>query len=610
MNRLVSAVFLVFFSFLGVLAYSQPNFGGNSLSDSPQENTLLENEALVAENPYVINGTVSGPGGGAENITVFLELRYTSQRYPSVFLQAQTDAQGFFQFDLSPYNAPEYALEFYTSSYRFQMGRHFKKLRRLELPYSFNLSLPLGVVVRGSVEDEEGNPLADVVVSGTNLITVKSSKAGTFEMTGLSPNYHELNFFKEGYAEVLHVVQKPEPGVLSDVRIVLAAAGKLKGTVTDWLGRPVASAQVVYQEPNAFKETRTSNEGTYEFTGVSRAKPAELIVTSFAAPKKQLELPLELPLDEETVDVSLDPPAYLAGKIVLEDQLPAASALIYAYDPETNAFLGQAEANSEGEFRVGPFALGQEVMYEVRPPQLKKDLAIADMNIEQNTATKVVSGDIVRFENSFQSTFEIEMDEQTLRMTRLDSGNGGFPGKVIYNGTRATDGSGGFSGELEIPALGQKGTFELLPRGLMQDGVSGSWVLREKFTAEQKCFSPLTGTAMLPKFPGEKYVTKALLPGETISGRAFDESGLPIQEGVVMLYNWNKNPNYREMAEIKLDGFFQFTCVPEGDFEIEARSKDGSTETNASYTRSGARDVVLTAEPEADDSVVEFTLPQ
>ncbi|MGF1572036.1 MAG: carboxypeptidase-like regulatory domain-containing protein [Sumerlaeia bacterium] len=606
MNRLVSVVFLVLFGFSATISPAQPNFFDESTTDVQINDQLNSNQPPAAENPFVINGTITGPTGGAENITVHLELRYTSQRYPSVFLDVQTDTQGFFEFDLAPYNAPEYALEFYTSSYRFQMNRHFKKLRRLELPYSFNLSLTPGVVVRGTVVDEEGNPIPDVIITGSNILPSKSTSTGAFEATGLSPNYHELNIFKEGYAELLHVVEKPEAGILEGVTIVLTAAGKLKGTVTDWLGQPAQNAQVVYQEANAFKETRTDAEGAYQFTGVSRSQPVELIVTSFEAPRKTISVPLE----KEEFNIALEPASFLAGRVFLENNLPASSAQIIAYDSTTNQFLNRAEANSEGEFRLGPFTLGAPIRYEILPPKLNTNFAIADVEVRKDPDSGIITGNIVRFGNLFQSKMTITVDDESFLMERVDSGNGGLPGKILYKGKLTEGIKPLYSGELEIPALGQKGTFEFTQRSLMADGISGDWVLGEKFTAEQKCFSPLINEVVVPQLPGDIYVSEALIPGDTIAGQALDQQGIPIQEGIVILTNWNKNPNFREMAEIKLDGFFEFTCVPEGDFNIIAYSKDGTTSTKLFFARSGSQNVLLSAEKETPDFVLEYSLPE
>lgn len=607
MNGLVSAVFFVFFCFLFAGGFAQPGSGVQSDVSVPDTAELEANQPgndSEATSPFVVTGTISGPTGPAENITVHLEVRYTSQRYPSVFLDAQTDSQGFFQLDLGPYEAPEYALEFYTTSYRYQLSRHFKKIRRVELPYTLNMTLALGVVAQGVVVDEEGNPIADVAVSGNDLLTVKTNPKGMFEITGLATNYHALNFMKEGYSEGLFVVEKPEPGIMPGIKVVLTAAGKLTGTVTDWLGRPVVGAQVIYQEEGSFKEAQTTEAGGYEFTGVSRKKPVALVVQSGAGPVKTSEVPLEV----ESFDVQLDGAAYVVGKVFLEEKLPGASALIVLYDGTTNEFLGQGEANGKGEFRVGPLALGSAVRYEVKPPQLKQDFGIADVAIKKDAVSGAVTGEITRFDDSYQSTLTLLIQGETLQMTRVDSGNGGFPGEIQYQGSKQPD--GGFKGDLLIQALGQTGTFELLPRSLTQDMISGDWVLREKFLVQKKCFSPVTGEVVLSSFPGDFYITEALVPGTTISGTALDDKGLPIQEGMVLLQKWNKNPNFREMAEIKLDGKFEFTCVPEGDFEIIAYSRDGSVETNPFFARSNSKDLILSAQEVAPDDVVEFTLPE
>ncbi|MDX1970908.1 MAG: carboxypeptidase-like regulatory domain-containing protein [Candidatus Sumerlaeia bacterium] len=573
-------------------------------------NQGLEDTALPAEEErFVIRGTAMGPSGPAENVRVFLELRLSGDRLPSVFQEARTDVQGEFTFDLSAVSGTDYAVEFYTDSYRFQMARHFKRLNRFELPYQFQLSLSPGVVLRGVVVDEEGNPVDGVTISGKELVPKKTNRKGEFEVTGVAPGYHEVQFRKEGYADLLEIVEEENPGVVEGMRLVMPSAEKFVGRVVDWMGNPVAEARVVYQKPEAFKEAKTNRDGEFEIKSIPKGDEVVLKVFSGSAPEWESPLSeVESSSEEEKALIRLDAPAYVRGKVLLNENTPAASSMVNAFDLESGNFLRTAFADSEGMFLLGPFRTNQIVRLQVEGPTLRQEFAIADVDVQHDAASGSISASIDRFESEFDTKFQGTLKGTKLEWSRMDTGVGGLPGEVKYSGTLDPSGKM-IQGTVEIPLLEVTGTFELQARGIADDSLSGTWVLRERYEKPKSCFTREVLEVALPKLPGELAQRIIIGKGSSISGQALNAEGKPIQSGRVALVEWDKDPNFAMVEEIRLDGKFEFTCVPEGDFRITAMDEETGEETERFYVKSGSKDVLLLTGSD-ESSRVTFTPKQ
>ncbi len=570
----------------------------------------LEDTALPAEEErFVIRGTAMGPSGPAENVRVFLELRLSGDRLPSVFQEARSDVQGEFSFDLSAVSGTDYAVEFYTDSYRYQMSRHFKRLNRFELPYQFQLSLSPGVVLRGVVVDEDGNPVEGVSISGKELVSKKTNRKGEFEVTGVAPGYHEVQFRKEGYADLLEIVQEEKPGVVEGMRLVMPSAEKFVGRVVDWMGNPVGEARVVYQKPEAFKEAKTNRDGEFEIRSIPKGD--EVVLKVFSANAPEWESPLgevEASEVEGKALIRLNAPAYVRGKVLLSENTPAASSMVNAFDLESGAFLRTAFADSDGLFLLGPFRTDQVVRLQVEGPTLRQDFAIADVDVQHDIASGSVIASIDRFESEFDTQFKGSLKGTKLEWSRHDTGVGGLPGEVKYSGTLDPTGKM-IQGTVEIPLLEVTGTFELQARGIAEDSLSGTWVLRERYEKPKSCFTREVLQLTLPKLPGE-FAQKIMIgKGSSISGQAFNAEGKPMQSGRVALVEWDKDPDFAMVEDIRLDGKFEFRCVPEGDFRITAVDEETGEETERFFVRSGSKDVLLLTVSD-DSSRVTFTPKQ
>lgn len=116
-----------------------------------------------------------------------------------------------------------------------------------------------GLVIRGEVVDEIGDPVAQVVLEAEPVVdpdaarsrttrgNTSSASDGSFELAGLLP----------GRYEVSTVAQRGRPGPqqpitvelelgadVSDVRIVMPAVGTVRGRIVDQTGNPVAKAEI------------------------------------------------------------------------------------------------------------------------------------------------------------------------------------------------------------------------------------------------------------------------------------------------------------------------------------------------------------------------------
>jgi len=559
--RAPRATALFVFFLMGILGFLSLAVNAQDFDDMRQE---LENQRMEEQSsPYRLTGQVIGPTGPAENVTVYLEVRDVRERRPFLYLNEQTDTQGYFSFDLSSVTAFEIALEVYTVSYRYTMSRWFERIPRSELPLSATINVTPGVVVRGNIVDELGEPIEGVTLGGTDIITEETDSEGNFEIFGLNPGGHNITVQKEGYTEVTEFFQNDQPGVIEDYQIQMQSSSKFNGVVKNWKNEPVANARVVFQMPTRYKEERTSSDGEFTFIGIpTDVEAADVIVYPLDDPPTMTSIDREK-IESGELELSLPQPSGLYGRIMLPNGFPAAGAQVrVSMIDETKNFFWNDKANSEGYFHLENLIPGNDYNVSIDPSIIEREFAMADLDIMEDAQGKKY-GEVWQWPEGHSSDFEVEIENDTIKLIRTDSGDGGIAGEINYEATWNED-QNNFEGKMSADALGLTGKFYLRPRGYTsKDNIVGEWVIAENYDPLTICYEPRVMEVSLPKIPAEKMILAEFETAITVEGRVISEEN-EFSGGNAIIVLSEKGDEQTYYGEIDFDGFFEIPCVPRG----------------------------------------------
>ena len=231
-------------------------------------------------------------------------------------------------------------------------------------------SLKQGLVLVGSVVDDEGHPVASATISAEGqkradepvcLVYERSATSdatGRFELTGLDGRSFEVRARSPLHAPVILPWISLAGGPPADsLRVVLHPGADLKGRVVRKDGTPEAGLELRLSLPGArFADTvETRSDGSFSFTGLPRGKgsvaASQLFERSVSIPTDPIEIRLEnlrelvvrLVRDED--GTSLRPPGGIGF-----------------YGPGFSSW--RALESSDGRVSLGPLAPGE---YRVKP---------------------------------------------------------------------------------------------------------------------------------------------------------------------------------------------------------------------------------------------------
>lgn len=551
-----------------------------------------EDETAGLEQPLRVTGQVRGPLGPAEGVLIYLEVSDMRIRRPVSAFHARTDTTGFFEIDVSNYDLPRYGLEIQTDSRRFADFLRIEIVERVNMPFHFDIRLQPGALLRGTVSDEEGNPLTNVFVGGSQLRTQRSDERGEWEIYGMTTGNWRVRFSKDGYSDEFLEVSISEPGIMEDFEIVLESARTLEGTVRDWRGNPVSGATVVLQAEDRHQRQRTDRDGRYLF----RAVPERLQGIELRAAADGF-LSIERPITPEEADISeadlvLAHGVHLGGQVLLPGGEPTASAPVVAVR-DGHGQVARTISDDRGQWRLGPFPPGQELRVVPLPPSPEGSWGIADATFVATGNEGTYNGDIALWPRGFQSTLSASFDGTSFRMERRDQGEGGLPGRVLYNGSWNAE-RNRIEGTLEVVGMEQTGTFSLRPRG-RRGGLAGDWELREEVGPSSLRIAPTMTEVRLPHLTGTLERDLRLVESNLLSGEALRENGAPFIDGTVYLTEWEGTDVYDLTAEIGIGGRFTFERVPPGTFVLFAVSRDRNHITEPTAAHDGLDHIVLHA---------------
>ena len=250
-------------------------------------------------------------------------------------------------------HAPGYAL--------LEMGEIDFDAVEVENVIILRAQLVPGVSVRGSVLDEEGNPIPNALVFSEDEVPAdglffslpaleqtfwlpnhaRTGPDGRFELAHLNPGRHTLRAGAEGFAPAWKAGVSAPCAPEAELDFTLGPGGTVEGVVKRDDGGPWAGAEVVVVAMDqvertrmSFDHTRTDGEGRYRFEHL----PAmTMIVVSMRVADSPEVRPVQV-VEGETMVANFEPPrrgVRLHGRVLTRDGKPLARQSLGLFDAET-----------------------------------------------------------------------------------------------------------------------------------------------------------------------------------------------------------------------------------------------------------------------------------
>jgi hypothetical protein len=267
-------------------------------SDIAVGSTEVSGINMVLPNPVTISGTITGPGGvsaagvemwaclatwygdceGGPNSTTAADGTYTISNVApgtSYFIFAAmsaTYARGF-------YTPSGFTSNFDPSTLGVQVGTSDLS--------GFDMQVPLGYTVSGTVTGAGGGALAGVQIDASNngiWSEATSGSDGRYTVTGLAPGSHTLHFgsvggYAGGYWSSSGITSNSAaagtvtvPDSLTGINVELPLGHSISGKVTDSKGAPLTNVSVsVFCDfsGNSCSDTSSYADGTYSVPGLA-----------------------------------------------------------------------------------------------------------------------------------------------------------------------------------------------------------------------------------------------------------------------------------------------------------------------------------------------------
>jgi hypothetical protein len=550
-------------------------------------------------NARIVTGTVRGPDGPAGGVRVLLDVRNMAFRRPDLSLETRTDPSGRFRFELGEFRAARIGLDLRAHSPRYRYYTKIEEIDEVALPFDFDVLLEPGVLARGRVVDEEGNPLPDVVISHQLMPFHNSLPDGTWEVFGLASPRDRLQFGLDGYVRETLDIESPAPGVYEGFEVVLRSARMLTGQVVNRSDQPLPRPTVRLFNGGRFLNGQTDDEGRFEF----RALPAgredlELLVVA------EGYLPARLKVEEQHVNegirVVMDPGIHVAGELSLPNGRSAPGTRLVATSGERTL---EAFSDRHGRWSVGPFAPRQEIQLFAIPTISERSWAIADLLLKPIAGKQEeYEGDVALWPQGHTSDFRGSWKDGVVKLVREDKGVTGFPTAVHYEAE--WDGtSTRLEGTLTVEGMNQRGTFTMSRQTRLGGTMGGVWEIREQVEASSLPAAAVQDVVQLGVLPGRVHLEMQLDEPLRLAGRVLRENGRPFLDGVVALTDWEGTPYLRLEAPIAVDGAFEFPRVPRGTFTLMANDSERETWVGPVILRGGIEDAVLQAGPPSPDPI-------
>ncbi|HZI09859.1 MAG TPA: carboxypeptidase-like regulatory domain-containing protein, partial [Myxococcus sp.] len=360
-------------------------------ADGPPGTGLVEDVAAGSEGVEVrlgegfpLVGEVRDEDGAPVRGALVTALHREHSRY----FELLTDGDGRFRFESLP--LADYSLVF---SREGLLPEHRTVDEELDSPLEVMMFRPqrlAGRVVRGGVPVAGARVRAE---GAQRVLDTPSDAEGHFAFEGLEPSAYALTASHEGEdaaVEVLLESQVPPP----EVELVLGGGVRVRGTVRDGQGRPIADAEVAIwaggQRRGAdWTTTRTGADGTYSLGPVAPGSyRLKARAARFLAPASE-----DYQVDGVTpVDFQLKQAVVVEGRVVDAAGAPIAGAWLrlskregrsggpdeeasYSEDPE--ASNEEATSDEDGAFALGVPEAGSWYLKAVHKDFVAAELRVA-----------------------------------------------------------------------------------------------------------------------------------------------------------------------------------------------------------------------------------------
>ncbi|QDF01729.1 carboxypeptidase-like regulatory domain-containing protein [Myxococcus xanthus] len=229
-------------------------------------------------------------------------------------------------------------------------------------------------LLQGTVTDPQGNPLSGVDIDVDDEIQTEtetetfreevdpttSDEHGRFELTFPTPGDYTLVLTHHGHMEERVKVNVPGPAL----SVVLRAAGRVEGTVTNTQGVPIHGmtlSLVDTRETVASQETETDAEGRFSLTEVGPGTYTLIPGSDLGDTDHQVMRTVTVQ-GTETVEVSLrlETGAPVSGIVVDEHGRPVANALVDGnnFPSPRDGVFESTSSDAEGRFVLHHLAEG------------------------------------------------------------------------------------------------------------------------------------------------------------------------------------------------------------------------------------------------------------
>ncbi len=249
---------------------------------------------------------------------------------------------------------------------------------------SVELLLEPGATVRGRVQDDRGQPVAEAEVGvqeagrkigweaarGT-LTGVRVQPDGRFVLEGVPPGPMELTPTAVGFAGGERTVQVG-PQVAGEVVLVMARRIRISGTVLRSDGQPAADAQVRGHSQalgggsDVLSAARPDAVGRFGIDGLGAG---QVSLTAWTDREAVIREGIRVQAgDHQEVALRLEPGAFVSGQVRWEDGRPAVGATVWGHGERSQpgrdgeivyeVHLEKVQTDAQGRFRIGPFLPG------------------------------------------------------------------------------------------------------------------------------------------------------------------------------------------------------------------------------------------------------------
>jgi large repetitive protein len=429
-----------------------------------------------------------------------------------------------------------------------------------------------GAVVRGTVEDERGQPVgrASLNISGQRrAVPVLSSEDGTFEFTGVRESERAtITASLPGRYARSNSFAVMAGAEVEGIRLTMKASCRVTGRVELQDGGSPLGATVravpgdVLKQPWALRQGGAGVPVAPDGSFIIDDAPPGAVTLVAQVPEHPTGLSEVLQLSGGTemagVVIRIERGHVLTGEVVLAGGGGVAGAAIRVYGRGTPGSLpgrglpwggGQAtvaQTDSSGEFTLSGLAPGS---YTVTAD---KDglIPASQRNVDPASGTPI----------------QLEMTAgETISGTVED--DGGQPVSGMSVTLQKQEGRGG---QLSQATSGPDGAFTLkgVPEGVYKVTASSGWGGTVNYTSAVK-----EGV-----HSGETGVRLTVSPGLTISGRVTDPDGKPASGFVVRVYMTDRaiqGSSVSKYAQSQFDGTFEANGLSAGNYSISIEARGG-----------------------------------